>query len=543
MNTFYLEEFYGDSIPKYAILSHTWGSEEVSFQDIQALRTTNIATIDSGMDLPSDKEGWLKIGLTAREAIEDGLEYIWIDTCCIDKSSSAELTEAINSMYQWYAKAAECYAYMSDVPAKWAQKYQFPLGDEPDEFPVYESMQSPFTKSRWFTRGWTLQELIAPTRLKFYAENFEYIGRKSHMARLISIITGIDIYILLVPEGLSDICIARKMSWASSRMTTRIEDEAYCLLGLFGVNIPLIYGEGKRAFRRLQEEIIRSTNDQSILAWVVSSEKWDDFTHWTGDRILAADTSYFADCGNLVRYYSSKTRPHSLSSIGLEMTAPIMQIPGEGDEHTYHAIVLDCRREDDFRGPIALKVRLRKGDVNFEALTGSNRIGRIDLKMAETAPEIMLVLQRAEEKKWSATTTAFWIKLENTTGHPRLGVHEAYPPQGYSRDTGVMRLNMLDERSAAVRLLKLGFHTDVVVVFGLDIKPWARLLISQDHPLSLAETCRSITATGQRLKEDLLSLESLGLYLTAAIEGHTIMNETVNIINIAVKRTDMLMEL
>ncbi|KAK3301726.1 heterokaryon incompatibility protein-domain-containing protein [Chaetomium strumarium] len=232
------EEFANDEHrPPYAILSHTWGPDEVTF----AHRV--------GRQDPA-KAGYAKIHGCCKIAESEGFQYVWIDSCCIDKSSSAELSEAINSMFQWYRDAAICYAYLSDVRV---------LEDPAGEMPA-------FSASRWFTRGWTLQELLAPTELVFFASDWTEIGTKSSLARTVSRITRIDEKILKGGDW-SGYSVAQKMSWAAGRQTTRPEDEAYCLMGLFDVNMPLLYGEGRKAFLRLQQEILRVSEDQSMFAW------------------------------------------------------------------------------------------------------------------------------------------------------------------------------------------------------------------------------------------------------------------------------------
>jgi hypothetical protein len=231
-------EFKSTQIPEYAILSHVWGLEEVSFQDM---------TGDRG--LAERKEGFLKVRDSCAQARRDGYGYIWIDTCCIDKTSSTELSEAINSMYAWYRDSAVCYACLSDV-----------YGD-----PKAHGRNS-FQQSRWFTRGWTLQELLAPSRIQFFNQYWEPIGTKTDLTDGISDITNIDLYALKGGD-LKRLSIARRMSWASNRQTTRVEDTAYCLLGIFDINMPLLYGEGSKAFIRLQEEIMKVSDDQSLFAW------------------------------------------------------------------------------------------------------------------------------------------------------------------------------------------------------------------------------------------------------------------------------------
>jgi hypothetical protein len=236
--TCHFEEFVDGHIPPYAILLHTWDEHEVLFGDM-----ANSATGWTG------KRGYHKIKSACLQAQEQqpALEYVWIDTCCIDKSSSGELAEAINSMYNWYARAEVCYAYLSDLEAT--------------------ASLDELHKCRWFTRGWTLQELIAPKRMVFFDEQWNKRGTKQDLVDRLSHIAGIDEDILLHQRPLSSVSVAQKMSWAAGRQTTRIEDTAYCLLGIFGVHLPFLYGEGHRAFRRLQDTIVSSVPDMSIFAW------------------------------------------------------------------------------------------------------------------------------------------------------------------------------------------------------------------------------------------------------------------------------------
>jgi hypothetical protein len=230
--TLRLVEFFDASIPKYAILSHRWEDEEVSLQDMQ----TGVA---------KDKKGYRKIESCCRRARLDGHEWVWIDTCCIDKTSSAELSEAINSMFRWYQRAWMCYAYLSDV---WNEStgYQGEAWRLLDAFTLRA-----LNDSLWFTRGWTLQELIAPDEVTFYDKDWCKIGTKTDLKETLSSITGIDVSVFDPWFSVDSFSIAQRMSWASNRQTTRTEDMAYCLLGIFGINMPLLYGEGSRAFIRL----------------------------------------------------------------------------------------------------------------------------------------------------------------------------------------------------------------------------------------------------------------------------------------------------
>ena len=232
-------------IPRYAILSHTWTDEEVTFQEFLSKDGDTVREKES-------KNGFIKIMKTCELATEDEIGYVWVDTCCIDKSSSAELSEAINSMWRYYKEAEVCYAYLSDLPSYLSGRAN-----------VVEKLKA----CKWFTRGWTLQELIAPKKLRFYDETWHFKGLKDKFAKPIHQITKIPPDVLRNPEGLAKLSIAERMTWASKRETTRIEDTAYCLLGIFDINMPLLYGEGNKAFIRLQQEIIRLNNDLSIFGW------------------------------------------------------------------------------------------------------------------------------------------------------------------------------------------------------------------------------------------------------------------------------------
>ncbi|TPX06836.1 uncharacterized protein E0L32_002332 [Thyridium curvatum] len=258
-----LETFVA-SPPEYAILSHTWEDEEVLYEDICRPRHEL-----------SLMKGYKKVSYSCIQATIDGLQYVWIDTCCIDKSSSAELSEAINSMFNWYASSKVCYAYLSD--------FELPEGREDD--------LSGLHPCRWFRRGWTLQELIGPHHVVFFDVFWTYIGEKGtsrygytkdwhqptrNLSQHLSTITRIPQSVLnrrypqdpeTVQESLNDFSVSQRMNWTANRGTSRPEDGAYCLMGLFSVNMPLLYGEGGcKAFGRLQEEILRVSRDQSIFA-------------------------------------------------------------------------------------------------------------------------------------------------------------------------------------------------------------------------------------------------------------------------------------
>jgi hypothetical protein len=223
-----------NNIPSYAILSHTWGNddEEVTLKDL-AEGSRNI------------KAGYRKIQFCAKQAAYDSLQYFWVDTCCINKSNNTELSEAINSMFRWYRNAAKCYVYLSDVSTN--ERNQNNLSPQ--------SWEAAFRESRWFTRGWTLQELIAPPLVEFFSLEGERLGDKKSLERQVHEVTGLALR-ALQGSALFDFSISERMSWAENRETTREEDKAYSLLGIFDIHMPLIYGEGtESAFRRLREEI------------------------------------------------------------------------------------------------------------------------------------------------------------------------------------------------------------------------------------------------------------------------------------------------
>jgi hypothetical protein len=235
-DTFSLSTFSIRAVPPYAILSHTWGSdeEEVSYKDI---------TDGTGRN----KAGYQKLKFCGHQAKSHGLHYFWVDTCCINKSDSAELQRAITSMFRWYQKSSRCYVYLSDV-AIYTQDGRLRHLD----------WESAFRNSRWFTRGWTLQELIAPTTVEFYSRDRIRLGDKHTLEHHIARITGIAKE-ALQGRSLSGFSIEDRLSWAEKRQTTEEEDKAYCLVGIFNVFLPVGYGEGQsNAMRRLYREIRES---------------------------------------------------------------------------------------------------------------------------------------------------------------------------------------------------------------------------------------------------------------------------------------------
>ena len=307
------EEFFDDQIPPYAILSHRWGPDEVSYQDFLAGRkmdgagykkirqACNIAAA-GGHQVRSDP------GLVSMPSI-----WIWIDTCCIDKASSAEISEAINSMYRWYSKSQFCYVLLHDVTASYDR----------------EKTRSEFIRSEWFDRGWTLQELLAPWRVIFLDKDGVELGNKITLIEEISKTTGIaKQYLESWQASQNQVTIAEKMMWARKRKTSRIEDKAYCLLGLFNINMPLLYGEGNKAFRRLQLEILKSSDDESIFAWdfVDNEGTAVPFTSGRSTGVLAVEPLSFVPLPQgtefqlVIRTYRA---PYSVTNKGLEFRVPV----------------------------------------------------------------------------------------------------------------------------------------------------------------------------------------------------------------------------
>ncbi|KAL9581038.1 MAG: hypothetical protein Q9203_006055 [Teloschistes exilis] len=277
----------------YAILSHTWGENEISFQDIQKPECREL-------------KGYYKVKSFCATASSDGYEWAWVDTCCIDKSSSAELSEAINSMYDWYYHAASCYAYLADLDSVWKRSRE----------------KGQLRQCRWFRRGWTLQELLAPPDVRFYDSEWSCLGNKHDLLDEISTATGIHPVYIKDRTQIRKASVATRMSWAAHRQTTRLEDEAYCLMGLFDVNMPLLYGERHKAFKRLQHEIVTRTDDESIFAWYTVSSQ---------SGIFAPSPKAFAMSGDMMQNFNPQIarEPYAITNRGLRFEAVYQEAPRE----------------------------------------------------------------------------------------------------------------------------------------------------------------------------------------------------------------------
>ncbi|KAK4893397.1 hypothetical protein LTR27_008293 [Elasticomyces elasticus] len=322
--TLQLEDFFAQpNKPEYVIISHRWGADEVSYKDYV-----------KGRYEPT-QAGYQKIAGCCDFARRWDWDYVWIDTCCIDKRSSAELSEAINSMYAWYRNARECFVYLTDVT--------LPAEDT--------DWKTQFTKSAWFARGWTSRTTIfcgpnwTVLGVKLVAEGIDakvwkHVKDMDILIEPITDATGIPFDALAQPNTLGSYSGAQRMSWAAHRNTTREEDGAYCLLGIFDINMPLLYGEGTKALRRLQLEIIRQTNDESIFVF----DRMFDHEETTEPRardphtviilpdsqnlnefrkrslpLLAISPRQFAGCEGVVKERSLQRLPYQMTNQGLQL--------------------------------------------------------------------------------------------------------------------------------------------------------------------------------------------------------------------------------
>ncbi|KAH7066719.1 heterokaryon incompatibility protein-domain-containing protein [Paraphoma chrysanthemicola] len=316
-----LEEFIAGP-PRYAILSHTWEDEEVLFKDIHDLTKA------------SSKKGYKKIHTCCKLAKSEGYQYVWVDTCCIDKSSSAELSEAINSMFAYYMNSGVCYVYLDkhfpNVASEGLRPYDL-------------------RGTRWVTRGWTLQELVAPHCVKFYDKQWQFCGTRNDLLQQLTEATNINMQELkefrFHRSNMVNFSVAQRMSWASQRQTTRPEDIAYCLFGIFDVHMPPLYGEGaEKAFLRLQEEIIKRSTDSSILSWSSYGALRPEVA------ALALSPLGFSSCQH-IRNDRTLISPFKVTSRGLRVKLPIVQYREYGNgERTCMAILPNCAYSESMLG-------------------------------------------------------------------------------------------------------------------------------------------------------------------------------------------------
>ncbi|KAL8856242.1 MAG: hypothetical protein Q9178_007159 [Gyalolechia marmorata] len=391
VSTFRLESFIDEECPPYAILSHTWGKEETTLQEVQLAET--VSSLSSAKrclavgvlpgNLPYEEGVW-KIAGCAFRAETDGFEYIWCDTCCIDKTNSTELSEAINSMYEWYSGQL-CYAYLEDGPSqdRWDSTVKDLL----------------FSKSRWFTRGWTLQELIAPSSVVFFNATWHPIGTRLDYRDVISKTTNIDIDVLDGQDPLR-CSIANRMSWASRRQTTRIEDLAYCLMGLFGVNMPLIYGEKRRAFLRLQTEIMKISEDHSLFAWKLPRRVAMGEIPRSG--LLASQPACFSGFRNFAPFSphdgDDSIPPFSMTSRGVNINLSMAKADsrqfGLSDRSEVFFAVFNCQDTTDTRVPYwVFLIRESRGSFRRYHQNRNYSAGELELIVRKATQNTIYVAQ------------------------------------------------------------------------------------------------------------------------------------------------------
>ncbi|KAF5357329.1 hypothetical protein D9758_005961 [Tetrapyrgos nigripes] len=387
-------------------LSHTWEQEEVTFQDIQNLKTAQ------------SKAGWHKVKNACLRARRYHFDWIWIDSCCINKESSTELSEALNSMYQCYEDAAICYVYLSDVSG------EYHPGTE----------KSNFRDSRWFRRGWTLQELLAPEYVMFLDKDWERIGTRWGLREVVSVATGIPVDVF---EGriIDEYSVAQRMSWAAFRETTRPEDQAYCLLGIFGVSMSPIYGEGGvKAFMRLQQEIIRISDDRSIFAWVAArpmkkelkglEKQWENYYTPQAKKdetrgLLARSPYEFRMSGDVqtsnVELIGNKSS-YSFNNNSLHIHLPLNPIPFSS-EHFGEPIFLAHLLCQSTRGGSHLTIYLRKTSGHQyvrcyadEVFLTSSPLPMDDIREL-TVTERLVTGRRVRASNTSSLTSRYKIEL------------------------------------------------------------------------------------------------------------------------------------
>ncbi|OTA55160.1 HET-domain-containing protein [Hypoxylon sp. EC38] len=356
----YVEEKNGKICEKYGILSHRWFArdDEILFQDIESADHT----------LLRKREGFFKLVKCCEQAKRDDLGYVWIDSCCINRSDSTELQESINSMYRWYENADRCYVYLKNTSNPVSGSLI--LGKEED----------------WFRRGWTLQELIAPKQVVFYDRRWQSLGDKTSLKGIIFGITGISTSLLDGTQKPQDCSIAERMSWACDRETTKGEDRAYSLLGLFDVNMPMLYGEGElKAFLRLQEEIIKISDDHSIFAWRGVHK---------AHGLLATSPEAFRGC-NRVRNIPSREGRNASTMTNRGLSITLRLIPWLLD--TYLASIDCVEIVDNYGQPLQIFLRRLTADDQYARVSVRGQDVRRGHFLTETKGNHIYVRQPGTE--------------------------------------------------------------------------------------------------------------------------------------------------
>lgn len=412
--------------PRYGILSHTWGADEILFENVEDLNSTR----EKSVYYSSSVLG--KYWNACHYACAEGIQYFWIDTCCIDKKNSTELSEAINSMFRYYSESEVCYVYLVDVP---------------DADDIYHR-HSKFRQSRWFERGWTLQELLAPKEVRFYSQGWKLLGDKRHLKGLISSITRIPEDVLAggdcQPPARS---LAEVLSWASLRQTTVVEDGAYSLLGLLDINMPLLYGEGPKAFLRLQEELLRRYDDESLFAWEAPP---NDALAKPYHGLLSPSLSYF-EASHRFRRPDFRTKldesdPKILTGKGISLSFPRIDVDRPNG---LYLAQLDCTVHGTLQGHVqpAIQIQHLHGDQYARVDIHHLHSVRLDQTIGSSSQFHgncrMLFPGRPTPPQ---PITGFITKREFKSITHRARVIEVYPPErwvviGSNSDHLILHLN------------------------------------------------------------------------------------------------------
>ncbi|KAL6711447.1 hypothetical protein ACN47E_004381 [Coniothyrium glycines] len=475
-STIELRWFNDNEIPIYAIMSHTWGPDEITFQDLVWINRAKALTLRSDQSFSSvsfnseneqsalmlaafetmirgnmqspvgsvaeedlmQRSGYSKIIHAAEQARNQGYKYIWIDTCCIDKSSSAELQEAINSMYRWYRDSGVCIVYLEDVLKPRLDSH----------LTASEIAKSAFEHCRWVQRGWTLQEAVAPTVCRFYFHDWTLMGEKAEFLEELSEATGIPVYVLEDEELVSEVSVAERMSWAADRKSTRLEDVAYSLLGIFDIHMPLLYGEGTKAFTRLQEEILRSTDDYSLFAWTADNNASSAGTY---RGLLARSPSEFRDCRHIERERVNSAFPIGFTPIGLRVQLEFLPVLDDNNR------VLALLRSSN-----ALNQRLA---IHLKCLDGSLQYARVNAGALEAIndwPTGQMKTVYVRQKLFippsfrTSTFTSFHIRRRLTNQRlPPVRIVGIHPRQRWDETSHQFPILEQDTESWAAILLRV----------------------------------------------------------------------------------------
>ena len=364
-------------------------------------------------------------------------------------------------MYQWYKNSAVCFAYLTDIE-------RIPRDNPANYDSVESNIHTPNQlRSRWFTRGWCLQELIAPSNMHFFDRRWHYLGSKRTLTDLIVQITGIDEFSLF-SSNLSGVSVARKMSWAAKRETTRVEDIAYCLLGIFDINMPLLYGEGEKAFLRLQEEIIRQTEDHSIFAW--SGEFFQPKSSFNLGGALAPHPSAF-DTPKFM--YDPKFAPVDVDSVpiktpetwsvtsrGIRIQLPLLH---KWREHGTYMAILGCQ-ESTSRLAMHVSPTEEGSDLFFRMNGGVKKLDAAEVdKKAELRTIIYLLKASTQPKFDKGQCDHCWLRAMEMTGGLQYHLVEASPEVLWDLSERIMPIRQWWETTQ----IALSFKTNIGYEFAL----------------------------------------------------------------------------